>query len=123
MSMIIGKFSQQDGNGYKGSIATAGLYVPDVTFAPVPAKRGEGPDFVVLGNTRAEEFELGAAWAKTSKKDKPYLSVKIDGPTLAAPIHCALTRQSDGSYVLVWSRKPDEARPDDAGAEPHQQAA
>jgi uncharacterized protein (DUF736 family) len=67
MSMIIGKFTQ-NGTSYTGSIATAGLYIPDVNFTPVPAKRGDGPDFVVLGNTRAENFELGAAWAKTSKK-------------------------------------------------------
>lgn len=117
MSMIIGKFTQ-NGSGYTGSIATAGLAIADVNFTPVPAKRGDGPDFVVLGDTRSENFELGAAWAKTSKKDKPYLSVKIDGPTLATPIHCALTKQSDGSYALVWSR-----RPDDAAAEPDHQAA
>lgn len=44
-------------------------------------------------------------WKKTSKKGKPYLSVKLDGPTLAAPINCALTEQTDGSYGLIWNRK------------------
>ena len=121
MSMIIGKFNQ-NGTGYTGSIATAGLYIPDVNFTPVPAKRGDGPDFVVLGNARAENFEIGAAWAKTSKKGKPYLSVKIDGPAIAEPINCALTKQGDGSYALVWSRKTDEAGAE-PGAEPVQEAA
>jgi uncharacterized protein (DUF736 family) len=115
--MMIGKFTQNE-SSYTGSITTAGLSIPDVTFSPVPAKRGDGPDFVVLGTALGEDFELGAAWAKTSKKDKPYLSVKIDGPILAAPIHCALTKQLDGSYALVWSRRADEAE-----AEPDQQAA
>jgi uncharacterized protein (DUF736 family) len=78
MSITIGKFAQS-GSSYTGSIATAGLSIADVNFTPVPAKRGDGPDFVVFGNTRAENFELGATWSKVSKKDKPYLSVKIEG--------------------------------------------
>ena len=68
----------------------------------MPVKQGSGPDFVVLGQSRDGQFELGAAWAKTSKKDKPYLSVKLDGPTLVQPINCALTKQADGSHALVW---------------------
>jgi len=115
--MMIGKFTQHD-NSYTGSINTAGLSIPEATFSPVPVKRGDGPDFVVLGTVLGEDFELGAAWSKTSKKDKPYLSVKIDGPTLAAPINCALTKQIDGSWALVWSRRTDEAE-----AEPDHQAA
>jgi uncharacterized protein (DUF736 family) len=113
MSMIIGKFIQ-NGSSYSGNIATAGLAIPEVHFTPVSPKRGDGPDFVVVANRQAENFELGAAWAKVSKKDKPYLSVKLDGPTFAAPIHCALTRQNEGSYALIWSR----SKPGEAGAEP-----
>jgi uncharacterized protein (DUF736 family) len=117
--MIIGKFTQQE-NGYMGSINTAGLGLADVTFSPVPAKQGSGPDFVILAlGDDGQKFELGAAWAKTSKKDKPYLSVKLDGPTLVAPIHCALTKQGDGSYALVWNRKAaddEQAAGDQAAA-------
>jgi uncharacterized protein (DUF736 family) len=101
--MMIGKFTQ-DGEGYTGSINTAGLSIAYVTFSPMPVKQGSGPDFVVLADGEGEQFELGAAWAKTSKKDKAYLSVKLDGPTLVAPINCALTKQADGSHALVWSR-------------------
>ena len=107
--MKIGTFTQQE-QGYTGSIRTAGLAVADVTFSPVPAKLGSGPDFVILGAADdGERFEIGAAWAKTSKKDKPYLSVKLDSPALAAPINCALTRQADGSHALVWNRREAEA--------------
>jgi uncharacterized protein (DUF736 family) len=111
--MKIGSFTEQ-GAGYAGSISTAGLSVVDVTFSPIPVKQGSGPDFVVLGMAGGDEFELGAAWAKTSKKGKGYLSVKIDGPVLAAPINCALTKQADGSHALVWKRSKGE---DDAEAE------
>lgn len=105
--MMIGKFTRQD-DGYTGSIATVGLSIAEVTFSPMPIKQGSGPDFIVLGAVEGEQLELGAAWAKTSKKDKPYLSVKLDGPTLVQPINCALTKQADGSHALVWKRKDDD---------------
>jgi len=98
--MIIGNFTQQE-HGYIGSIRTAGLAVADVTFSPVPAKSGSGPDFVVLGAGDDGQFEIGAAWAKTSKKGKAYLSVKLDSPALVEPINCALTKQPNGSHALV----------------------
>jgi uncharacterized protein (DUF736 family) len=115
--MMIGKFNQQ-GDLYTGSIYGLGFNVPYVVFSPVPAKQGNSsPDFVVLGALSEEdggEFEIGAAWKKTSKKGKAYLSVKLDGPTLAAPINCALTTQLDGSQALIWSR--DSRKDDDEQA-------
>jgi uncharacterized protein (DUF736 family) len=110
--MVIGKFTQQ-GDVYTGRLYSIGFACEYVTFSPVPAKLGKGPDFVVLGvpfEQDESEFELGAAWAKTSKAGKAYLSVKLDGPSLVQPIHCALTKQQDGSHALVWNR---EARKDD----------
>jgi uncharacterized protein (DUF736 family) len=103
--MMIGKFSQ-DADGYVDEITGFGLKVASVTFSPVPAQQGSGPDFVVLGNDETDgEYEIGAAWQRVSeKKGKPYLSVKLDGPTLAAPIHCALIEQLNGSYGLIWNR-------------------
>ena len=102
--MMIGKFTQA-GDGYQGDIIGLGLKVASITFSPVPAKQGSGPDFVVLGNDEIDgEYEIGAAWKRVSeKKGKPYLSVKLDGPTLAAPIHCALIEQQ-GFYGLIWNR-------------------
>jgi uncharacterized protein (DUF736 family) len=105
--MMIGKF-EQNGDGYTGIINALGLGVEAVTFSPVPVKQGHGPDFVVIGATNGAEFEIGAAWKKTSKAGNAYLSVKLDGPTLAGPINCALTAQRDGSHALMWNRR-DEA--------------
>ena len=111
--MIIGKFKHENG-GYAGELYGLGLGVRDVTFSPVPAKLGKGPDFVLRTGPLEgfDGYELGAAWAKTSKKGKTYLSVKLDGPGLVAPIHCALTQQQDGSYVLAWNRKQAQAEAD-----------
>lgn len=115
--MIIGIFNQE-GDGYTGSIYGIGIACPDVTFSPVPAKLGSGPDFVVIASPSADdigEFEIGAAWAKTSKKGKAYLSVKLDGPALAEPINGALIEQPSGAHALVWNRK--DAKADDLTAE------
>lgn len=108
--MLIGLFAQ-DGDTYKGHIASFGLNVLGMMFSPVAEKQGNGPDFVVTIRTKAEVMEIGAAWKKTSKAGKAYLSVKLDGPTLAQPIHCALTRQPDGAYALIWSRRDADAQP------------
>jgi uncharacterized protein (DUF736 family) len=106
--MIIGKFSEAE-DGYRGVITALALHLDDIIFSPVPVKQGEGPDFIVLAN-ESEPYEIGAAWKKTSKTGKPFLSVKLEGPTLVQPINCALTVQPNGSYGLIWSRKkpPEE---------------
>jgi uncharacterized protein (DUF736 family) len=137
--MIIGKFKADDDGGYKGELNALGLSVDTMTLRPVKDKEGDGPDFIVIGygefpddfeelaklpppsvhglivhNTNTYEF--GAAWKKVSQKGKPYLSVKLDGPTLAAPIHCILTEQKDGSYRLIWTRKDEEPVAEQAAA-------
>jgi len=106
--MIIGNFTQ-DEQGYTGVITTAGLSIPEVEFRPVPAKQGNGPDYVVFGTYDSQDFELGAAWTKISKKGKTYLSVKLDSPASPEPINCALVARANGSHALVWQRKDAEA--------------
>jgi uncharacterized protein (DUF736 family) len=121
--MMIGKFRAK-GDGYIGQLDALGLTVADMTFRPVLDKQGDGPDFIVIGYGEPPEpedltemepgklysntYEVGAAWKKTSKKGNPYLSVKLDGPTLAAPINCALIGRKDGTFRLIWTRKDGE---------------
>jgi uncharacterized protein (DUF736 family) len=111
--MKIGTFTQH-GEGYIGRISTGGLYLPEVTFSAVPVKQGNGPDFVIIDGSGEDHFELGAAWTKTSKKGRAYLSAKLDSPVFIAPINCALIQQTDSSHALVWSR---DARKDDEQAD------
>jgi uncharacterized protein (DUF736 family) len=106
--MKIGTFTQEE-LGYIGYIDTAGLCVADVRFIRMPVKRSSGPDFVILAAGDNGQFELGAAWIKTSQKGKSYLSVKFESPAFVAPINCALTKQADGSFALVWNRKEAKA--------------
>ncbi len=116
--MIIGNFTRYD-DGYAGSIYGIGFGLPYVTFSPVPAKQDNGPDFLVITRPPIDnaDYEFGAAWAKTSKAGKPYLSVKLDGPMLAQPINCALIKQPNGSQALVWTRKDSAADEQSALAE------
>src|SRR5271166_4396728 len=102
--MIIGTFIKDD-FGYEGSIDCLRLSLETVIFMEQrKAKQGSAPDFMIFVRD-AEQFEIGAAWKKTSKDGNPYLSVKLDGPTLFAPIQCALVTQQSGDITLVWNRR------------------
>jgi uncharacterized protein (DUF736 family) len=106
--MIVGTFRDHGEQVFAGSIYGIGISIPFAVFRPT-TKSGNGPDYVVFGGASEDEgnFEIGAAWAKTSKKGKAYLSVKLDSPALVDPINCALTKQPDGSHALVWNRREE----------------
>jgi uncharacterized protein (DUF736 family) len=107
--MKIGTFTK-DGTTYIGRIFGREWRGMSVTLTEVPEKKGNGPDYVAFAHDDAGAFEIGAAWRKTSKAGKPYLSVKLDSPSLIAPINAAVVTQDDGSHALVWNR---DARKDD----------
>jgi uncharacterized protein (DUF736 family) len=135
--MIIGNFKAEEDGGYTGQLDTLGLSISGMTFCPVKDKQGNGPDFTIIGYGEWEDmsdadylmkfaphqpipnpnsYEVGAAWKKPGKNGRPYLSVKLDGPTLPAPIHCRLIERKDGSYSLIWQRKDDEPAAEQAAA-------
>jgi hypothetical protein len=74
----------------------AGLAVPP----HIDVKRGaEAP----------HKIELGAAWRKTSGTGREYLSVKLDDPSLPAPIYASLVEaEGEGEFTLIWSRRQAE---------------
>jgi uncharacterized protein (DUF736 family) len=99
--MQIGQFKQIDDDTYTGHINTLTLAIHDIQITAVLVKQSNAaPDFIVLRSTL---YEIGAAWKKTSKSGKPYLSVKLDDPVFTEPIHCALIKQHD-HYALIWKR-------------------
>lgn len=99
----IGLFTANKEGGYVGAIRTVSLNV-QVKFVPAEKSKATAPDFRVL----AGAFELGAAWKKTSKAQRPYLSVTLDDPTFAAPIYARLLQSERGDFQLVWSRERSE---------------
>lgn len=95
----IGSFVAHADGSYTGSIDTLAIKLKAVQFRPVDKANDKSPDFRVY----AGKAELGAAWKKTSKDEKDYLSVKLDDPSFAAAINAALV-DIDGVQTLVWSR-------------------
>ena len=97
----IGTF-KKSGDKFQGEIVTMSLQKKNVSVVPEPATENENaPSHRVFVGAA----EIGAAWPKTSKKNRDYLSVKLDDPSFTAPIFANLFDDEDGkSYNLIWSR-------------------
>lgn len=94
----IGTFTKQT-DGYVGTVRTMTLNVK-VKLVPNDKDSENGPDFRIF----AGNYELGAAWKKTSKANREYLSVMLDDPSFPKPLYARLVDGEDGSSTLIWSR-------------------
>jgi uncharacterized protein (DUF736 family) len=97
----IGTF-KKSGNDYRGEIVTMSLQKKNVSIvAEEPSDNENAPTHRVFVGAA----EIGAAWAKTSKEDRDYLSIKLDDPSFNAPIYASLFAAEDGkAFNLIWSR-------------------
>lgn len=86
-------------NTYKGKIETLCIKA-NVTIVPNDQPSSTAPDYRVFVGSN----EVGAAWSKTSQNNNPYLSVKLDDPSLASPIFASLIADENGKHNLLWSR-------------------
>jgi uncharacterized protein (DUF736 family) len=98
----IGTFKKSGDNNYTGEIVTISLQKKNVTIvAEEPSENENAPTHRVF----VARAEIGAAWAKTSKEDRDYLSIKLDDPSFTAPIFASLFADEDGkTFNLIWSR-------------------
>ena len=95
----IGTFAAQNGS-YTGTIRTLTLNVK-VRLVSSDKASENAPDYrVVAGNG----LEIGAAWKKLSKAERPYLSVTLDDPSFPATLYDRLVEGEDGAHNLIWSR-------------------
>ncbi|HTH11141.1 MAG: DUF736 domain-containing protein [Giesbergeria sp.] len=95
----IGTFTAQNGS-YTGTVRTLTLNVK-VRLVPSDKASENAPDYrVVAGNG----LEIGAAWKKLSKAERPYLSVTLDDPSFPATLYARLVEGEDGAHNLIWSR-------------------
>lgn len=94
----IGTFTEQN-NSYTGTVRTLTLNVK-IKIVPNDKESENAPDFRIVSGT----FEIGAAWKKISKADRPYLSVTLDDPSFPATIYARLVEADPGVYNLIWSR-------------------
>ncbi len=104
----IGTFTKnENGAGFTGAVKTLTLNVK-AKFTATEGDSERGPDFRIF----AGRTEIGAAWKKTSNEKRSYLSVRLDDPSLAAPILANLCEMENGEYDLIWSR-PNRRRSGD----------
>ena len=95
----IGTFTRQADGSYSGSIKTLSLNVKAAQLRPNDKTDEKAPDYRIFSG----QTEFGAAWVRTSRENREYLSVKLDDPSFPAPIYASLVG-IDGGYSLIWSR-------------------
>ncbi len=97
----IGTF-KKSGNDYQGDILTLSVQQKNVRIV---AEDQGGNDNAPTHRVFAGRAEIGAAWTKTSREDREYLSVKLDDPSFATAIYAKLFADEDGKcFNLIWSR-------------------
>ncbi|WP_395026132.1 DUF736 domain-containing protein [Comamonas odontotermitis] len=100
----IGTFTA-DKDGFIGTLRTLTLYVKAKL---VPNDKGDNehaPDY----RLQAGGLEVGAAWKKISKAERPYISVTLDDPSFPATVYARLIEGEDGTHDLIWSRNKPQA--------------
>ncbi|WP_340266134.1 DUF736 domain-containing protein [Sphingobium mellinum] len=96
----IGTFTANSKREFTGVIKTLMLNTK-ATLRPVEKEGEKSPDFRIS----AANMDIGAAWKKTSREGRDYISVKLDDPSFPAPIYATLSEtETAGEYALIWSR-------------------
>ena len=98
----IGTFKKTGSNEFTGEIVTLSVQAKGVRIIPDLRATGENaPSHRVF----VGRIEIGAAWAKQSNEGRAYLGLKLDDPSLTAPIYANLFDDEEGEgYSLIWSR-------------------
>ena len=96
----IGTFTANAKGEFTGTIKTLTINAKTL-FRPVAKDNDKSPDFRV----HVADLEIGAAWKKTSREGRDYVSVKLDDPSFVGPVYATLTEtDTAGDYALIWSR-------------------
>ena len=113
---LIGQFTR-DGGSFIGNFETL-LLDQDIIIVPAePSDAENAPHYRVhvfdaMNNETGPE--IGAGWKRTGEKAGDYVSLVIDDPALAQPIHANLFQSGDdkSAWVLNWNRPPKRAKQD-----------
>jgi len=96
----IGTFTANSKGEIAGVIKTLTLNTK-ASFRSVEKESDKAPDFRIS----TADMDIGAAWKKTSREGRDYISVKLDDPSFPAPIYATLVEtETAGEYTLIWSR-------------------
>jgi uncharacterized protein (DUF736 family) len=105
--MIIGNFSyDRDHDTYAGDITTLTLQRNNVVFRPSPKRGDREPDYRIIQERDGAVVEFGAAWKRSSERQRDFLSVLLDDPALPSSFNAALFPSEQGDRAtLVWQRQ------------------
>lgn len=95
----IGNFTAQN-DSFTGTVRTLTLNVK-VKIVPDAKDSENAPDYRIVA---AGNFDIGAAWKKVSRAERPYLSVTLDDPSFPATIYARLVQGEGETHDLIWSR-------------------
>ncbi len=98
MSTIAKMTKHKDGS-FIGTLILPSLAGAEIIFRTVEKQTATGPAYRVY----VGEFESGAAWKRTSKKGKDYLSLRLTDPTFDSKVIYPVLLKSDNGYSLDWS--------------------
>lgn len=103
--MMIGMFSKTD-DGYVGRLRTLALDAEISIVAATMSSTENAPDWRVLLGDSETGVEIGAGWNRTGARAGAYVSLQLDDPLFAMPLHAALLRSARQPDVhhLLWSR-------------------
>lgn len=95
----IGTFTRT-ADGFTGRIRTLALDLEVIAVEQVK-DHDKAPDFRFYTGG----LEFGAGWNRTSQADRPYVSCKLDDPSLPQPLYASLVPSEKGKdHALIWSR-------------------
>lgn len=96
----IGNFAKSEDGVFNGTIKTLALNTK-AKLVPLEGGANGAPDFRIF----AGNVEIGAAWKRMSQQDRPYISVKLDDPSLPAPIYASMHEDEQaGQFSMIWTR-------------------
>ncbi|MFJ7440102.1 DUF736 domain-containing protein [Methylorubrum thiocyanatum] len=96
----IGTFTRTE-TGFTGRITTLTIQASKVAIVQESRGGENAPTHrIFLG-----KIEIGAGWAKRSAEGRDYISLKIDDPSLPAPLFAGLFAEEDGrTHSVIWTR-------------------
>jgi len=105
--MQIGHFTLAEDGGWTGAIHTLTIK-SGIRLVP---NDGSGSDNAPAFRVLAGDTRIGAAWDARTTGDNPryYLRIRLDDPSLPAPLRLSLFPSDDGRKArLVWNRRREQ---------------
>lgn len=106
----IGHVTYDSSNNTYSGILSMLVNQTHITFQPVSGSRSDkAPAYRIYNDGHAE---IGAAWIRQNDQGKDYVTLKLDSPSLPAPIYANLGRAAnqddDDVYAIIWNRPKDK---------------